>query len=143
MLTYESDFFAWTRTQAEALRELRPNRLDWANLAEELEAMGRSERAQLENRLRLILTHLLKWRHQPWMRTRSWRNTLRVQRRDLEKLLARNPSLRPLVADAIREEYEASLLNAYNETCLPDGALPEVCPFSPEQVLDPDYLPDA
>ena len=142
MQSYEADFFAWANAQAKALRETRPNHLDWANIAEELESMGRSERAEMESRLRLILTHLLKWRHQSWMRTRSWRNTLWVQRRDLEKHLRRNPSLRPMVTEALREEYEAALLDAYNETKLPDGAMPSDCPFTPEQVLDLGYLPD-
>ena len=141
--TYETDFFAWTQAQAAALRATRPNNIDWANIAEELETMGRSERREVENRIRLILTHLLQWRYQSWMRTPSWRHTLRVQRRDLEKVLRESPSLRPSIPDAVRDEYEAALRDAYFETGLRHGALPENCPFSPDQVLDPDYLPDA
>ncbi|MGF1473338.1 MAG: DUF29 domain-containing protein [Rubrobacteraceae bacterium] len=143
MGSHDADFYAWTRVQADALRELRPNHLDWANIAEELEAMGRSERAQLESRVRLILMHLQKWRYQPWMRTRSWRTTLLVQRRDLEKHLRRNPSLRPLLSDVIEEEYAQAALIAGDKTGLSEAAFPATCPFDAGQVLDPDYLPNA
>jgi hypothetical protein len=79
--TYDRDFYAWTRAQPATLRAARPNRFDWEHIALELEAMGRSERDQMESRIRQILIHLLKWQFQPWLRSRSWRNTLWVQRR--------------------------------------------------------------
>jgi len=56
--------------------------------------MGRSERDRMQSRIRQILIHLLKWQFQPWLRSRTWRNALWVQRRALAKLLRRNPSLR-------------------------------------------------
>jgi hypothetical protein len=142
MQAYDVDFFAWTQAQAAALRAARPNNLDWANIAEELEAIGRSEWSELERRVRQILMHLLKWRYQSWMRTRSWRNTLRVQRHDLKKHLQRNPSLRPQVQRIITQEYSAAVWEAYNETGLADGTLPDTCPFGPDEVLDQDLLPD-
>ena len=39
---YEADFHAWTREQAARLRDLRPNSIDWENVAEEIESLGRS-----------------------------------------------------------------------------------------------------
>src|SRR4029450_3747022 len=87
-----------------ALRSARPNRFDWEHIALELEATGRNEWDQMENRVRPILLHLLKWQLQPWLRSRSWRNSLWVQRRDLAKLLRRNPSLRPHLEEALAEE---------------------------------------
>lgn len=138
---YEQDFYAWALDQANALRGARPNAFDWEHIAEELEAMGRSERREMESRVRQILKHLLKWQFQPWQQTRSWRHTLTVQRRDLDKLLRRNPSLRPLVAQAIDQEYSSAALEALNETGLPDGVLPDSNPYDAERLLDPHYLP--
>jgi Domain of unknown function DUF29 len=74
---YEEDFFAWTQEQAELLRAREQRGLDWDNLAEEIDSMGRRERRELESRLRLILHHLLKWQAQPGLRGRSWQSTLR------------------------------------------------------------------
>ena len=83
---YEGDFYAWTQQQAEMLRARAPRGLDWENLAEEIESMGRRDRREVERRLRVILHHLLKWRVQPELRGPSWRRTLREQRRQIEKL---------------------------------------------------------
>jgi hypothetical protein len=140
--TYEQDFYAWTRAQAAALRAARPNRFDWKHIAEELEATGRGERDQMESRVRQILLHLLKWQFQPWLRSRIWRNTLWVQRRDLAKLLRRNPSLRGHVEEALAEEYPAAVAGALDATGLPDGAFPATCPYSAEQLQDHDFLSD-
>ncbi len=140
--TYEQDFYAWTRAQAAALRAACPNRFDWEHIALELEATGRGEWDQTESRIRQILIHLLKWQFQPWLRWRSWRNTLWVQRHDLAKLLRRNPSLRGHVEEALAEEYPAAVAGALDETGLPDGAFPTTCPYSAKQLQDQDFLPD-
>ncbi len=40
---YETDYYQWTIEQAKALKERNFNNLDWENIIEELEALGRSE----------------------------------------------------------------------------------------------------
>ncbi len=65
-----------------------------------------------------------------------------MQRRDLAKLLRRNPSLRSHLEEALAEEYPAAVANALDETGLPDGAFPTTCPYSAEQVQEQDFLPD-
>jgi hypothetical protein len=58
---YERDFYAWTRDQAERLRELRgANRLDAAQIAEEIEDLGKRDRRALRAQLTRALQHLLK-----------------------------------------------------------------------------------
>ena len=74
---YQEDFFAWTQEQAQILRSRGTLGLDWDNLAEEIDSMGRRDRRELESRLRLILHHLLKWQAQPGLRGRGWQSTLR------------------------------------------------------------------
>ena len=73
---YEQDFYAWTQEQARALRNGAFAQLDIPNLAEEVESMERSEKRELTNRLTILLTHLLKWQHQPNLRSPSWELTL-------------------------------------------------------------------
>ena len=64
---YEEDFVRWTEQQSRALREAAgvgtnlP--LDWANLAEEIESLGASQRRELHCRLAVILEHLMKLEH--------------------------------------------------------------------------------
>jgi hypothetical protein len=61
---YDSDFYGWTQQQAKLLRQKKWESLDLANLVEEIESLGRGERQELENRLAVLLGHLLKWQFQ-------------------------------------------------------------------------------
>ena len=76
IVDYEADFYAWASQQAELLRQQQASGLDWTNLAEEIEAMGRSEKRQLASRLEVLMMHLLKWQYQPNFRSRSWQLTI-------------------------------------------------------------------
>ena len=148
---YESDFAIWLAGQAAALRAGDTTRLDWPNLLEEIEALGRSERVEILSRLATIIEHLLKFGHGLNRDPASgWRRTIRIQRRDLARRLDQSPSLynflvssfdqiyRDARMDALDafEEHEAHNLAHYK------GTIPEKCPFTVEQALDPDYLPD-
>jgi hypothetical protein len=49
-------------------------------MAEEIEDVGKSEQRELENRMAILLAHLLKWQYQPARRGASWQKTIKVQR---------------------------------------------------------------
>ena len=142
MSTYERDFYAWTQDQATLLRSHEFARLDIANLSEEIEAMGRSERRQLTARLEILLIHLLKWQFQPGRRSRSWRSTVAEQRRRIGRLLRDNPSLQPELPLLLTEAYEDARYAAADETGLPLESFPDTCPFALEQALDQGWLPE-
>ena len=112
---YDRDFHAWTLAQADALRRRSANELDWDNLTEELESMGKSERRQLLHRLAILLAHIIKWRVQPELRSRSWVATIKVQQRDLGKLLKQNPSLRADLLETVEEALIEARENAAAE----------------------------
>jgi len=135
-----TDFYAWTRQQAEALRRRASNEVDWANVAEEIDALGRSFEDQIESRLEILLHHLLKWKYQPEMRCGSWRASIHEQRRRIARVIAKNPSLRSYpgeyLADAFAEAKPRMLLETGLEQ-IPDTT----CPWTIEQVLDDDFLP--
>jgi len=77
---YDEDFYAWTQEQATLLRSRQFSQVDIENVAEELESMGRSDKRQIDSRLEVLLTHLLKWEHQPENRGRSWRGLSRAEK---------------------------------------------------------------
>jgi len=70
---YGQDFYAWSLEQAELLRAGKANDADIANIAEEIESMGKADKRELVKRLTVLLLHLIKWRFQPVMRGRIWR----------------------------------------------------------------------
>ncbi len=139
---YDSDFYGWTVEQAEVLHSGRLDRLDIAHVLEEIESMGRSERAQLESRLAVLLAQLLKWEFQPGFRSRSWRLTIKEQRRQVDRLLRRNPSLERVLDESLAEACQDALLMAERETGL-EGVFPQRCPYSFEQIVEPDFIPGA
>ena len=77
---YDEDFFLWSQEQAALLRDKKCTDLDLDNLAEEIESLGKRDRRELESRLRVLMTHLLKWRHQSEERSGSWGSTITEQR---------------------------------------------------------------
>ena len=139
---YEDDLYAWTQEQASFLRARQSDGLDWENLAEELAAVGGSDRRKLESRVCAVLLHLLKWQVQPGLRGASWRKTLRTQRREIGKLLDESPSLRRLVPELVREAFPDAVKDAVDETDLPADRFPVDCPYTSDDVLREEYLPD-
>ncbi len=146
---YEDDLVAWAEAQGRALRAAAraklntPVAVDWENVAEEIEQLARSERRELASRLFRLLTHLARWRWQPRRRTRSWRATIGEQRREIARLLADSPSLRPLLPELLARAYADARGQATDETGLPLATFPETCPFTLEQALDPGFWPEA
>jgi hypothetical protein len=113
MSDYDLDFYAWTQRQGSLLRRLAAGErvndadLDWPNIAEEIETLGRSERGALRNCVATIVEHLLKLQASPAREPRAgWRTTVRRCRLRVEDLLKDNPSLRPLTDKVVADEME-------------------------------------
>jgi len=140
---YDADFHAWTRDQAARLRELRPNSLDWENIAEEIETLGRSQRREIRSRLVVLLAHLLKWSYQPEGQGNSWRASITLARQEIGKEISESPSLRRYPGEELAAQYAVARLKASGQTGLALDIFPEICPFTIEQVLDPAFWPDA
>jgi len=57
---YDTDLAAWADETAELVRAGRFDEIDLENLAEEIEALARSERKALRSQLKRLLLHLIK-----------------------------------------------------------------------------------
>jgi Domain of unknown function DUF29 len=139
---YDTDFYQWTVQQASMLRNEEYAELDIANLVEEIEAMGRSQKRELRTRSRVLLTHLLKLALQPTGNpVRGWRLTIREQRRELAGELADSPSLWSQFIDQLPEVYAAACEDAAEAMEVDIAVLPVQCPWKVEQILDLNWLP--
>ena len=137
---YDHDFYAWTQEQSHLLRTEQLQLIDIQNLAEEIEDMGHAEKRELESRLEILLMHLLKWQFQISHRSRSWQLTIKEQRLRLQRHLKQNPSLKAAISDICEEVYQLAIISAEKETGL--DIFPEICPYTCEQVLLAEFLPD-
>ncbi|WP_247539175.1 DUF29 domain-containing protein [Ralstonia pseudosolanacearum] len=140
--SYEKDVVVWAREQAALLRSGRLSDIDIRHIAEEIEDVGKSEQRELASRMAVLLAHLLKWQYQPGRRGSSWQRTIKEQRRAILARLHRTPSLQPMLADPDwQEEIWADAVSAaVDETGL--DVFPEEWPWSPEQVLSPEFYPE-
>lgn len=139
---YEHDFYEWTQLQARLLRERRFDDLDLENLIDEVASVGRSDKLQIDSRAEILIAHLLKWKFQPGGRGSGWAGTIVEQRSRILDLVDESPSLRPLLSTRTLKCYRAAHLLAAKETGIAFGVFPSDCPFTPEQVFDPDFFPE-
>jgi len=146
---YRTNYSAWAQRNAELLRAGDFGALDIAHLLDELDDMGKSEQRELENRLTILLAHLLKWEYQLPTLTAGWREfdgrssraTIIEQRDRLGKLLGKAPGLKTMLPRQLAEAYADAAELAAKETRLARQTFPAACPYSTAQVLDDGFYP--
>jgi hypothetical protein len=138
---YDEDFFEWTRRNAELMRAGCFEQADIEHIAEEIEDMGKRVLRALDSHLEVLIAHLLKCQFQPEKRSASWHNTAAVQRTSVARLLARYPSFWGRIAPDLPMNYGFAVRRAARETDLPASHFPADCPFTVNQILDPEFLP--
>jgi hypothetical protein len=113
MSDYDTDIALWSEHQAALLRRRAAGQLvndadlDWPNIAEEIEALGRSERSSLRSKITTVIEHLMRLQASPATAPRrGWKATILRARGDIGDLLKDSPSLRPLVAAMVVEQTQ-------------------------------------
>jgi hypothetical protein len=86
--------------------------------------------------------HLLKWQYQKDKRTNSWRYTIIEHRDRLEVAFRDSPSLKRYFNEVLEKCYQKARRFASEETGLDIKTFPIDLPFTKEQILDSDYLPE-
>ena len=121
---YHRDFMAWCEDTAAKLKTRQLDNLDFDNLIEEIESLGRSERRELKNRLTVLLAHILK---RMYVNTpenfNGWELTIVEQRKQIKGLLQDSPSLKPYLEDIFTDIYADALdlvRVEYKQTQFPD-----------------------
>jgi Domain of unknown function DUF29 len=143
---YDTDFSSWADKTAQLLAEKRFGEIDLPALIEEVQDLARRHRDAYESHVQTIIAHFLKLTYAPDAiyddNKRIWQQSIRVARINIRKLLRRN-------AGAARDR-DAARLNAFEDArevvqgeCDDFGEVdwPDVCPWTIEQVLDPDFFP--
>ena len=90
---YETDYYQWTQLMAQALRERDYSRIDWDNLIEEIEDMGKSQKRAIESLLMRLTEHLLKLKY--WRLRSSTRRVSTPRRRQAQTPVPSSRGTRP------------------------------------------------
>jgi hypothetical protein len=146
---YDTDFVAWTEEQVAALRALaqRPdlsNAVDWENIIEEIECLGRSEWKGVASQIRNALAHILKGFCDPDSLSRNaWSietgRFLDEARSDFRNSMRPKLDIDRIWRDAFRDASRELL--TYKRR-VPPG-IPETSPFTLDEILSEpfDYEP--
>ena len=138
MSDYETDILEWSERQADLLRRVGAgekvnDQVDWENVAEEIEAVGRSERHAVESLLTQALAHMLKaeaWPLSPAVP--GWLGEARLFRRQARRRFA--PSMRQKIDIAdLYSDALASLPDTMGGQ--PPMPVPDVCPVTLDEML--------
>lgn len=140
---YEQDFYLWCLDTCATLGTGEFEAVDMTRVIEELRDVGNNVRHALESDLNVLILHLLTWRYQPERRhdSHSWEDSIIEHRRRIERLLRKNPSLKPYLTTAVAEEYPSARQRAATQTRLPRATFPEACPWTVAQMLDEGFWP--
>ena len=139
---YEEDFNLWLEETVNLLKTRQLSLIDYENLIEEIESMGKRDKKALESNLEQILMHLLKWKYQKDKRSNSWRYSIIEHRNRLKKDFRDSPSLKPYFDDVLEDCYQTAREFASEQTGLGIKTFPIDIPFTKEQILSSNYLPE-
>ena len=138
---HEENYQLWLESTIDNLKQGNFDHIDIENLIEEISEMGGSLKDALENNLIVILAHLLKWQYQPQKRSGSWKASIKEHRRRINKSIQKHPYLKKYYEKIFSESYLPAVDWAMEETGLSPETFPSQCPFTPEQVLNDQFLP--
>lgn len=134
--TYDQDYQVWLQETLEKLRLGHYKAVDWENLIDEIESMGKRDRQRFKSNLIILLMHLLKWDFQAEKRSGSWESTIIKHRRRIVDDLKDSPSLKSYLDTILASAYNTARQRAKAETGLPLQHFPAECPYSIDALLD-------
>jgi len=121
---YETDFVQWTEEQAKALKEHNEKALDWDNLKEEIDDLGKEQINAVHSFLKQIIIHRLKLDYSNEILSRGyWIDEVDDFQDEIERRLTKT-LLNKINIEAEYERAKRKVLKIY------DINLPNKCPYT-------------
>ncbi len=139
-ILYETDYNQWVNETVQQLRERKFDGVDWDNLIEEIEDMGKSQKRALESFLTRLVEHLLKlsyWESEKERNSNHWKSEIVNFRYQIHKRLKESPSLRPELESIYAEIFPVAIKSVSQLFPLEKDAY-----ISLEKTLDNDWFPE-
>jgi len=97
---YEKDYYLWVQENVKLLKNREFHLVDWENLLEEIEGMGRTLYIAMLRQMRTIMESLYKWENfQSHPETDDWVEEISRARRELREIFEDSPSLKAIAQD--------------------------------------------
>ncbi len=142
MTKYMKDFYSWAREQIKLLKKGQFDKLDIPNLIKELKTKSRCEEQELERRLTLLLVYLLRWKHQPAKRKKSWKLMIQEERKEYAHVLKENHGIKPHLENILSNAYDLSRVKVAKKTGLNINTFEATCPWGLDDITDNTFYPE-
>ena len=135
---YDRDFNLWVQETKLKIQNRDFENMDWDNLLDEIDDMGKSEKRSLESYLQRLIEHILKLQY--W-ETKKERNYKHCQsevinfRNLIKRLLKRNPSFNRYMEDVYQELFENAIARLKVEFEIPPNSFVEL-----KTMMSDDYF---
>lgn len=137
---HDRDFNLWVEATKCAIQNRDFENMDWDNLLDEIDDMGKSEKRALESYLQRLIEHLLKLQYWQLQRERNyqhWRSEVINFRNRIKRLVKANPSFKSLL-----EEIFPDILQDAIEIWEGQFSIPADVELTLAQTLNPQYFGD-
>jgi hypothetical protein len=158
MAKYTAKLHKWAQQQVKFLKERQFDKLDIDNLVKEIEALAINPKnsdscvakncdgadqlspiQELEKRLSLSLTYLLKMKHLPAKRKRSWTVMFQEQRKECLQILNDHPELEAQLEDILSAAYDLAKAKAVKKTRLSVKVFDAICPWTFDDIKNDNF----
>jgi len=135
---YKDDFHLWIEEVKTAIQNRDIEAMDWDNLLDEIDDMGKSEKRSLESYLELLIAHILKlkyWELEKKRNYKHWKVEVRNFRNRILRLLKRSPSLEKYLQEIYPEILEETI-----DTWQIEFDIPQDTSVTLEEIMREDYF---
>jgi hypothetical protein len=152
---YEKDYYLWVQENLGLLKNREFHLVDWENLLEEIEDIGRSLLIAMLRQMVRIMEGLYKWENfKGHPEACDWVEEIGRARRELEDLFEDSPSLKEIaqgkgtlrrawklsvraLVDWLKNPKNKALTESYFKGKLPtEKDFPQECPYTFQQVME-------
>ena len=135
---HESDFNLWIEQTKEAIQNRDFENIDWDNLLDEIDDMGKSEKQALDSYMQRLIEHVLKLKYWHAERERcgnGWMREVTNFRNRIKRILKKNPSLNHYLKTEYPDIYQDAISTMSFDFDIPKGNFVEV-----EQIMKSNYF---
>jgi len=135
---YNRDFNLWVEETLKAIKNRDFENMDWDNLLDEIDDMGKSEKRSLESYLQRLIEHILKlryWESEKERNSKRWQSEIINFRNLIKRLLKRNPSFNRYMDNVYQELFQDAIARLKIEFEIPSDSFVEL-----EAILKDDYF---
>lgn len=137
---HDHDFNLWIEEVKERIKNQNFEDMDWDNLLDEIDDMGKSQKRSLESYLELLIAHVLKlqyWESEREKNTKHWKVEVANFRNRINRLLRQNPSFSKYMTEVYAEIFQDAVRTWRIEFHIPENSFVEL-----EQIMQDDYFGD-